>query len=309
MSNLPWDAARDQGKDDEKWLLVNIQDLAVFDCHILNRDHFKNKDLKEIIRANFIFMQYNKDDAGASQYVQFYFRAHDSQSAYPHIAIVDPRTGEQMKVWSGAPFPDAESFKQQLLDFLSRYSLKVDVRNPVATRKAERPKVFDVDRMTEEEMLEMALQNSLANNGDPGPRDSDPDLLTKPDSLDKGKQKAVGEAADAMDLEASASNGTPAPPSAFARISSTNPHTEPENGPDTTRIQFRYSGGRVIRKFLLSDPVRRLYEWIKAAPFEGKEGVEFELKAMGQDLTEVLDKSIAEAGLKQGTVMVEFLED
>src|SRR6185436_11191705 len=23
MSNMPWDAARDQGKDDEKWLLVN----------------------------------------------------------------------------------------------------------------------------------------------------------------------------------------------------------------------------------------------------------------------------------------------
>jgi UBX domain-containing protein 7 len=308
MANMPWDAARDQGKDDQKWLMVNIQDPGVFDCHVLNRDYFKNEQVKEIIKENFLFMQYNKDDAGASQYIQFYFRNHESQAAYPHIAVVDPRTGEQVKVWSGAPIPAVNIFIQDLIDFLTRYSLKDDARNPVATRKAEQPKVIDVDRMTEDEMLEMALQASLAGNGETGVNDTDPDHLTKVDPLDKGKQKAVGESAQLVDLTESA-NGTPTPPSAFARIASTSPHTEPENGPSTTRIQFRYSGGRVIRRFLLQDKVRRIYEWLKAAPFEDRAGVEFELKSMGSDLIAKLDDSIEEAGLKQGTVMVEFLED
>ena len=64
-----------------------------------------------------------------------------------------------------------------------------------------------------------------------------------------------------------------------------------------------------MRRFLLYDPVRRIYEWLKAAPFEGKEGADFELISMGKNLIEMLDVPISEAGLKQGTVMVEFLED
>ena len=99
---------------------------------------------------------------------------------------------------------------------------------------------------------------------------------------------------------------------AFAGISSTNPHTEPDNNPaTTTRIQFRHSGGRIIRRFAVAEPVRRIYEWLKADPLEGKVNVPFELKAMpaGRDLIEDLDKSIEEAGLKQGTVMVEYIED
>ncbi|PHH75702.1 hypothetical protein CDD83_4371 [Cordyceps sp. RAO-2017] len=91
------------------------------------------------------------------------------------------------------------------------------------------------------------------------------------------------------------------------------PHTEPEGEPAaaTTRIQFRHPDGRVIRRFRLQDPVRRIYEWLKAAPLEGKEGVAFELKKMpqGQDLLGSLEGTIEETGLKQGTVMVEFVAE
>ena len=67
----------------------------------------------------------------------------------------------------------------------------------------------------------------------------------------------------------------------------------------------------MIRRFNLQDPIRRIYEWLKAAPLDGKEGVEFELKKMpqGQDLMESLESTIEETGLKQGTVMIEFVED
>jgi len=238
--------------------------------------------------------------------VQYYFPMKDNDAAYPHIAIVDPRTGEQVKVWSGPPAPKAADFLMQLVEFLDRYSLDVTKKNPVAKRKAEKSASVDVERLTEQQMLDLALQNSLASNGDPGLNVPDPDDLTKSTGdISKGKGKAV----DEEPSEASNGGEEAAMASPFSQIRSNNPHAEPENGPNTTRIQFKHSNGRVVHKFSLDDPVRRIYEWLKAAPLEGKDGVEFELKLMGKDLIESLEETIGAAGLKNSTVMVEFIED
>jgi hypothetical protein len=159
----------------------------------------------------------------------------------------------------------------------------------------------------------------MTNGGFPsGPLDDDPDALTKTSgSIGKGKGRARDdepqqyEGEDLMDMEPTDTNGHDLlRASPFMQIASTNPHTEPPANPaTTTRIQFRHSGGRVIRRFALSDPVMRIYEWLKAEPLEGKGGVEFELVCMGKNLIEILNSSIEQAGLKNQTVMVEFLED
>lgn len=257
-------------------------------------------------------MQYDKDDPRGNQYIQFYFPLRDSDAAYPHIAIVDPRTGEQVKVWSGPPVPKAMDFLMQLHEFLDRYSLNVSVRNPVAKRKPEQSATIDVDKLTEEQMLELAMQNSLANGAVAGPKDHDPDDLTKSiGDLDKGKGKESEDESVNVEESANGHSSTQDPvTSPFTSISSTSRHIEPANNPlTTTRIQFRHATGRIIRRFNISDPVRRIYEWLKAEPIEGKAGVNFELKVMGRDLIEALDESIDHAGLSNGTVMVEYLED
>jgi hypothetical protein len=300
MFQQPWEKARDMGKEQEKWIIVNIQDPAIFDCQRLNRDIWKNNDIQATVRENFIFMQYAKDDPRGQEYINYYFHARDNPDAYPHIAIVDPRTGEQVKTWTGPPIPEPVEFHAQLHEFLDRYSLNAQAKNPVAMRKSDRKKT-DVGRMTEEEMLEMALQNSLENGGQ-GTKDEDPDSLTKQNALGKGKGKVEQEVAEPS------TNGT----SPFAQISSTDSHTEPTvtDPKVTTRIQFRGGPGRpIVRRFNLSDPVRRIYEWIKADhPYEGKEGAEFDLSFMGKNLMDALDSSIEEAGLKGASVMVEFTE-
>ena len=310
MSRLPWDEARQQGRSDEKWILVNIQDPSVFDCQILNRDIWKNAGIMETVKENFLFMQYSKDDPKGNQYIQYYFPNKDSTDAYPHIAIVDPRTGEQVKVWSGQPAPKAMDFLMQLHEFLDRYSLKASAKNPVAKRKPEPKKDTQVERMTEEQMMEMALQASLA--GDQAGRDSDPDDLTRSvGGLEGGKGKQIERAEDLMDdSEPPDTNGsTTMSASPFASIPSTNSHTEPPpNAPNTTRIQFRHPTGRVVRRFALADPVRRIYEWLKSSPLEGREGAEFELIFMQKNLIGILDDTIEQAGLKNGTVMVEFID-
>ena len=316
-----WEGVRAEGKEDEKWILINIQDPNIFDCQILNRDIWKDESIQATVKEHFVFKQYTKNDPQAGEYVRYYFPSVDSEDAYPHIAIVDPRTGERMKVWSGSPSPKAGEFLMQLHEFLDRYSLKADVRNPVAVRKAEKARQKDPGMMTEEEQMAMAMQESLGGGGGrkgSGPREDDPDTLTRQN----------GDGHVVADADAGAPPATAVPVEAqqqdtpFSKISSTHPHEEPaKDAPDQTRIQFRHPGGRVIRRFLLNEKVERIYEWLKAEPLpemveatkEGeemdkKEKKEFQLIAMGRDLIDAVGKgeTVGEAGLRNGTVMVEF---
>lgn len=309
MYKLSWDSARDEGKENAKWILVNIQDNSIFDCQSLNRDIWKHAGIKDLVKENFIFMQYSKDDPRGNQYIQYYFPQKDSEAAYPHIAIVDPRTGEQVKVWSGPPVPKPAEFLMQLVEFLDRYSLDLSKKNPVARRKPEKPKSIDVDRLTEQEMLDLALQNSLANNGTTGPKADDPDDLTKSfGDVGKGKGKEAEE--EHSQAAESPQNGTSEASSPFSQIASDKPHSEPEGPPSqSTRIQFRHANGRVVRRFRLDDSVRRIYEWLKSDPLDGKAGVPFELNSSGKDLMDSLDQTIKDAGLSNSTVMIEYIED
>ena len=310
MSRLPWDQAREEGREEEKWLMVNVQDPSVFDCQTLNRDIWKNKEVMECVKEHFLFLQYVKNDPRGENYINYYFQGLvDNNSSYPHIAIVDPRTGEQVKVWSGPPIPKAHDFLMQLYEFLDRYSLKEGTRNPVAKRKQEDRK--EVGKMSEDEQLQMALAASMQNQDGQSAQEEDPDALTKSDVLGKGKNKVE----DLIDLTDTPTVGTPngveeQPKSAFSQISPDAPHTEPPADPaTTTRIQFRYSGGRQVRRFAVHDPVRRVYEWLKSSPIDGKAGIEFDLIFMGKNLIDSVNETIEEAGLKNGSLMVEFLSE
>lgn len=301
-SHRTWDGVRAAGKEEEKWILINIQDPNIFDCQVLNRDIWKDAQIHATVKEHFIFKQYTKSDPQAENYIRYYFQAHESEEAYPHIAIVDPRTGEQVKVWSGSPAPKAMDFLMQLHEFLDRYSLKAFAKNPVAKRKSEVKKEKAVEKMSEEEMLQMAMQNSL--RGGAGPKDDDPDDLTRSVDLNN---KGKGIARDVVMAEDDSEEHSSEQSSLFAQISSTKPHDEPAtDAPNTTRIQFRHPGGRVVHRFSLADPVSRLYEWLKASPLDEKQGVAFELIFMKRNMIETLEQSIGDAGLKNGSVMVEF---
>lgn len=48
------------GCEKNKWVMLNVQNQQDFACQVLNRDVFKDETVKEIIRANFIFVQVNE---------------------------------------------------------------------------------------------------------------------------------------------------------------------------------------------------------------------------------------------------------
>lgn len=301
-----FDEARDFARDGEKWILVNIQDSGVFDSQILNRDMWKDTQIKQTIKENFVFCQYQRDSNDGLDYIRLYMAGQYAMD-FPHIAIIDPRTGEQLKVWTRVP--DKAEFIMQLHEFLDRYSLHQEARNPV--QSITKAKV-DVDHMTEEEMLDLALRNSLGNASEET-NGIDPDTLTK----SEGKQKdntntanttsTINHDEDAMDIEEEEAPTTES--TAFNSISSSNHHTEPDAGPTVTRVQIKlHDGSRVVRRFVLSDPVRTIYEYVKAdlLPSRGKNEDEFELRALSKNLIDILDDTVEQAGLKNGTIMMEM---
>ena len=104
ISQNTWEEARDEGKEDMKWILVNVQDAAVFDCQVLNRDIWKNPQVMATVKENFIFMQYDKMDQRGSQYMQYYFQDRGqsgSISTHCHCRPSDGRTGQSMDRPSG----------------------------------------------------------------------------------------------------------------------------------------------------------------------------------------------------------------
>lgn len=295
-ANLPWDDARDLGKVDKKWLLVDMQDGSFF-CQAIVRDLWKDDKILALLKENFIFLQYTKGDHKADKYSTFYFvpDAQKNPDNFPHVAIVDPRTGEQSRLWSGDEIasqnnpPSAQNFHAQLVEFLDTHSLDDGSKNPVAIQKAPKP-VVDVHRLTEDEQMELAMANSLGEA--------------------KGKGKAVEDFVmndapreeEPIEEEPSEEEQQRA---AFAAIAADRPHKEPAKGNCITTIQFRHSDGRIIRRFAITDRVRRIYEWLKA-----EKGVSFELKTMpaGNDLLEDLEKTIEEAKLGMSTVLIEYVD-
>ncbi|KAK6350810.1 hypothetical protein TWF718_003996 [Orbilia javanica] len=322
MTRADFSSARDIGKERLKWLMVNIQDSTVFDSQVLNRDIWKDPAIRSTIQENFIFLQYANDSVDGIHYVNLYLNASRYITVdYPHIGIIDPRTGELLKSWSRVP--DKNEFLMQLHEFLERYSLDPSVKMPVQQKPKE--KTRGVEHMTEEEMMQLALQQSLgvgATSGENGDSE-DPDLLTRK----QGKQKAVyeddlinfnEEIEDEPPAGADGAGGSAAEPvSVFASIAKNKHHSEPPaNAPAVTRVQFRLpDGARVVRRFTLADKVERIFEYVKAdllpeqAAKTGDEGLadkEFELKCLGKNLIEHLDVSIEEAGLKMATIMVDI---
>lgn len=327
IEHLEFDEARDHAKEIKKWILVNIQDTLIFDCQVLNRDIWKAKEVKDTIKENFIFLQYDKAGIDGQKYVRLYFPhtidvpPTSPLNPFPIIAIIDPRTGEQVKVWTDTPKEPLE-FVMQLHEFLERYSLDNSVKNPVQ-KPNQTARKLDVDHMTEDEMLKEAMMRSLNNGEEAAGVHHDPDELTREQERDKGKGKQPEEV-NLMEFDDDVpSSSTPAAKTPFQIISKTNHHVEPPMGsPGITRIQFKLAdGSRVVRRFALGDQVSRLYEWIKAdllpeqAAKKGEEVTEttsdkpFELVSMGKNLIDRLDSTLEEAQLKMGTVMIEFVDN
>lgn len=104
--------ARELSKSKDKWLIINIQSNSEFECHKLNRDVWNNENFKEFFMIDFLFWQ----QQDISEEGQRYIKIHNVTN-FPHIAIMDPRTG--CLNWRVDKAINKEILIEKLLDFIN----------------------------------------------------------------------------------------------------------------------------------------------------------------------------------------------
>lgn len=204
----------------------------------------------------------------------------------------------------------------------------------------------DVSKMSEEDQLEYALRQSLGKaDSDYGDGEEDEEeeegfVFAAPGDSDEEEFEEF-EDADFEDFEDDTppkkEEDVPAPKTDDKSIGTEAPADDDADGddqeelteedlfaliePDTspeppatlppasvTRIQFRMANGsRQIRRFLVSDTVRKLFAVVKAIEPSAKYSF-FELTSERKKLNGMMDETIEGAGLKNSSVLVEILD-
>jgi hypothetical protein len=108
---------KQHGRLKNKWCLVNMQDTQNFDCQRLNRDTWKDGDVKQLVQENFVFIQLFSDQIDGKEFMSLY-----SIFELPSICVIDSTTGELMLQLAG--FIDAQALylKCKLLALCALFS-------------------------------------------------------------------------------------------------------------------------------------------------------------------------------------------
>ncbi|KAG0358193.1 hypothetical protein BG005_002611 [Podila minutissima] len=278
MARGDFDHSQRVARSENKWLMVNIQEAGVFACQVLNRDLWSAANVKEVVKENFIFLQFYSDSAEGKKYTAYY-----PLKTFPHISIIDPRTGERMHVWSKTI--DPVDFLTDVSEFLYVHSLTDSASKPSQPKKKKLVK--NVSDMTEEEQLQAAMKASMG--GDPSsaieiPQEDEEDTNSEP-----------------------AKEPTPAleEVSVFDSIQPVR-HEEPTDASNATRIAFRLNdGSRLVHKFSKDAKVRALFEYIKSE-VEDARTQPFELVFIGKQLLDDVDKTLTEVGVENAQILVQM---
>ncbi|TPX58169.1 hypothetical protein PhCBS80983_g03303 [Powellomyces hirtus] len=272
---------RDAGKAAKKWIMLTINDPSEFGCQVLNRDLWKDEGVVALIKEHFVFIYWGSESNPAREHKSLY-----PIENFPYFAIIDPITGERMKTWNTNASP--AEFMQDVLDFLSRYSLHQNSAAPAAKKKKSTlpSGKRTVTEMSEEEQLELALAASMGQVKAP----------QEPIVIDDDDMKEV------VPME----EDVPEPTNPYDTIVARMNQEPPAGGPDATRIQFRLPDGtRKVRRFKQSDTIRTLFEYIRAdVPEAGDK--DFELMNFREPLLGRLTETIDEAKLAGASITVDF---
>jgi len=177
--------------------------------------------------------------------------------AYPHVAIIDPRTSRLMwrrEGWTQENPMTAENFAETAADFCSRHSLE---REPIApltksTKKSSAVKRGVASRMTEDEQLQAAIQESMNS-----------DIHHKGDTSEEASFMETKHEREKITSQFHESdNGTLAGAQDSRNILSMVVGDEP-SGDNAASVSIRMPNGkRLVRKFRLDSHVMIIYAFV-----------------------------------------------
>eukprot|EP00547_Thalassionema_nitzschioides_P006108 CAMPEP_0194211522 /NCGR_PEP_ID=MMETSP0156-20130528/10506_1 /TAXON_ID=33649 /ORGANISM="Thalassionema nitzschioides, Strain L26-B" /LENGTH=456 /DNA_ID=CAMNT_0038939101 /DNA_START=63 /DNA_END=1433 /DNA_ORIENTATION=+ len=290
--------ARAVAKDARRWLLVNLQSDSEFSCHALNRDVWRDELVENLIREGFIFWQAMDDSADGQTYAERY-----KVCAFPHIAIVDPRTGRSLwkkEGWTQVKPFTAENFAEIAMDFCSRHSFDKDPLPPV--KKSATPNINGERKrpfMSENEQMEAAVAASLTSSNHDGKSKGDEDECIMED--DNYEIEFLGTRDGLVEADSEEKK-----PSFLEKLLSVEVGDEPADG---ARIQMRMPDAtRLVRRFGKNDAVKMIYAFVAQNNDEAKKGKDFMLMAgfPPKDIVGDLDLSIESCGLNGQAVTVRW---
>ncbi|XP_041125550.1 UBX domain-containing protein 7-like [Polyodon spathula] len=150
MHKGSFETAKECGQMENKWLMINIQNVQDFACQCLNRDVWSNDAVKAIVREHFIFWQVYHDSEEGQRYIQFY-----KLNEFPYISILDPRTGQKLVELHQL---DVNSFLEQLTGFLTEHGQLDGLSSSPPKKRMCSESLIDA---SEDSQLEAAIRASL----------------------------------------------------------------------------------------------------------------------------------------------------
>lgn len=181
MFNGSFEIARRHARDQNRWLLLTIHAPTDFASQAMNRDLWNSSLLQSFIKENFVFVQMIVGGGEEKRYASFY----SYDGLYPHVAIIDPRTGERVETLlvSSIPVPGFKLVPQDrdmleiLGDFLAENSL--DPLNGARKRSTSSPK-FEKEEFDEPESKKSSCKTEIKESVIPAPT---PDQYDGPDGI------------------------------------------------------------------------------------------------------------------------------
>jgi len=313
--------AKHHAQEKKQWVMVNIKMFGEFSCEVQNRDLWSDKDVQDFVRANFIFLQLSNTSSEGETFLRRY-----PTDSFPYIAILDPRTGERVKLYSYHLSPS--EFLGEVTEWLSEHSLEdFDLKMSSfgdQPRKTTPNRSGELIGLSEEEQIEAAIAMSLAENEKPLPHKA-PYNAERQNSFSQTNSSFNGPLSSQNNLSAfsldrsfsnfgSTSTSSPAPlqipspvqtppPSTSAIIPNLRPEI-PANAPNATKIQIRLlDNSKPVFRFLKTDKVRTVYEHVKASVPSLKD-INFELMMHTKKMSEQLDLTIEEADMANASLTV-----
>ena len=147
-----WEAVKQAGEQQKKWLLVNIQSRE-FESEALNRDLWANGDVKSLVAKHFIFWQVSNLTTEGRNYVSFYH-----VDSFPHISILDPRTGEKLLHWQTIT---AKTFCTNVAKFLAENPSPGACMPSTSGQVNAAPKAKAITDLSEEDQINAAIEASI----------------------------------------------------------------------------------------------------------------------------------------------------
>ncbi|KAJ1560548.1 hypothetical protein HK405_006707 [Cladochytrium tenue] len=143
------DTARELAMDSGKWIMITVSDPSEFASEVMKRDIWRVPAVKALVQENFVFLFFDVNSDDGLRHRTFY-----PFSGFPYVAILDPRTGERLRVWS--KIMSEGEFRQDISEFLDGHNLTGF--EPPSKGKASVVPLVD---LTEDEQLEAAIAESL----------------------------------------------------------------------------------------------------------------------------------------------------